>query len=365
MATLFIDGFDKYGPAGTNFTPLVFANEWTSFTLVPQGSNPFNNETGTATIAAPLGLGGQAVTLQSNGDGFGGSPLCTLLKTLTQYYTRLIGGFRITVSSTSGYGGISFYRDTTYQIGVQLYSGVVIVTTIYGLTATVSNALASGGTVVAGQTYYVEYDITIGGGGSPFRVWLNGQQIINGTGNTNNAGYGQANYIGLIALGCTATYDDLYLFDSTTTVNNTVLGTNPRIVTQIPISNSQVQFTSSDGLTDNYAMLSTADGDSSFIKGITVGSEDLYNFPALPVTSQIIITTAVKAWTCNAGVATTHNIELHTASGSVDSAGSAGALVPITAYAYLTSFFDVDPNTNQPWSITNYNAAVSGIKIVS
>lgn len=105
-------------------------------------------------------------------------------------------------------------------------------------------------------------------------------------------------------------------------------------------------------------------GDTSFIYSSTVGNEDLYNFPVLSTHPTAIYTVAVKAYAklTDTGVRT---VDLRTKSALVDSAGSSSGQTPGTAYEWIGSFFDNDPNTSTSWTESGLNNAASGIKVAS
>lgn len=105
-------------------------------------------------------------------------------------------------------------------------------------------------------------------------------------------------------------------------------------------------------------------GDLSFNYSATVGQEDLLGFPGLVNNPQTIHLMAVKT-----NVARTDSgartIDLRTKSSSVTSSGSITGISPATAYGWVASYFDVDPNTSAAWAATALNSASSGLKIAS
>jgi len=223
MAIVFMDGFDKYGPANTlSGSPAsLMSGEWTSV------SNSVQITTG-------LSATGYAVTGLTNAGS---------IQKSVPNLSRTIGGFRFSSSLASSSHGLTLFDNATAQWSISfntagtisIRTGAVGGTAIQTSTATIS----------ANSTHYIEWDVTIGASGA-YQVWLDGVSILSGTGNTKNSSTDSfSTTLSLsAAVGVTVafTVDDLYLFDSTGTKNNAVLLTNPRIETTFPTSDSSVQF---------------------------------------------------------------------------------------------------------------------------
>jgi hypothetical protein len=219
MALLFMDGMDKYGGANTNTTSVIalMAGEWTTVT-------------GTPNIAAPLSAIGQALFLGS---------ISTAAKTLATNYGRIIGGFRFSANLV-GYFGIQFLDAGSNQCGIQIPTTGTI--TLRNGSLAAGTIIATGTTVAANTTHYLEWDITLGNSAA-YNVYLDGVSIISGTGDTTATANNTINGVSLQTQSAgTASVDDLYLFDTTGTTNNAVLLTSPRIETTLPVSDSSVQF---------------------------------------------------------------------------------------------------------------------------
>lgn len=221
MATIFIDGFDKYGIPGSPAANLV--PEWTS-----QG--------GFVAFATGLSATGYSVIFTPNNGG------TSLNKTLSTNYTRLIGGMRFNTNLASTFG-VVFGDAASNQssIAIEQSTGTISAHTGYFNGTT----LASGTAVAASTTHYLEWDFTFGAS-SPYKVYLDGTIIINGTGATKTTGNSYANTVSVqvVPFGAmTWQIDDWYLFDSSGSTNNAPLLTNPRIETRSPTADTQTQFT--------------------------------------------------------------------------------------------------------------------------
>lgn len=223
MAVIFIDGFDKYGPANSNnsFVNSLITTEWTVHAYQ-------------TSIVAPLSATGQAVSLNIN----------NMTKNLNVNLSTIVGGFRFQASSI-GIGqtsGITFLDSSNAQVSLTINNSGTISVNSGALNATALGT--STASITVNSIHYLEWTITIGTSAS-YQVWLDGTSILSGTGNTRAGSTN--NFVNVIS-PCTPNsgtffiIDDLYIFDTTGSINNAVLLTNPRIETQFPNNDSSVQF---------------------------------------------------------------------------------------------------------------------------
>lgn len=242
MATIFLEGFDKYGAAGEeNPDPgdLMVQGEWTSHGSVPSWY-----------LAPGLSHTGCCFA-------YGGGTDSWVAKTLPDTYHRLIGGVRFQWTNVGVFGPIIQFRNgTNAQISFLLEPDgrltVVQGGFAYGLFGVGDPIATSDVSISQGETHYLEWDITFDNAGS-YHLWLDGLSIMADTADTSRDGAPQAtgivigNNSGMNALGGIA-LDDLYLFDTTGTTNNAPLLTNPRIETRFPNADVQTQFENSSSL---------------------------------------------------------------------------------------------------------------------
>ena len=251
MAVIFLEGFDKYGAVGS-----VAANVEANLTA------EWTTATNTITTVAGLSSTGSAVLLGSSG---------TLTKTLASNYSRLIGGLRFSDTLVAQAVLMQFRDGSTAQCSITLETTGVIELRTGGSAGT---ALATGGSVSANSTHFLEWDITFGSSSS-YQVWLDGVSLFSGTGNTRGGtSNNYANAIALVNGAGSCTIDDLYLFDSTGGTNNAVLNTSPRIETQFPTSDASVQFSF------GAAILGSAYQATSSVTSIGAGSFILRGYTA-------------------------------------------------------------------------------------
>jgi hypothetical protein len=220
MALIFLDGFDKYGGVNSNATSVaaLMAGEWTTIT--------------NSLIVAALSTTGQAI--QNTGN-------MILSKTLATNYGRIIGGFRFNSNLVVNVG-IQFVDNATAQCGIQITLSTGIINFRNGVWNSGTVIAASSASVAASTTHHIEWDITLGNSAA-YSIYLDGVSIISGTGDTTATANNTISVVQLVTANSgLGTFDDLYLFDSTGTINNAPLLTSPRIETTLPISDSAVQF---------------------------------------------------------------------------------------------------------------------------
>lgn len=256
MARIRTDGFDCYGVTGMGnsqsagpFNTLVALLQygWTAL-------NVYTFSNAYPSIVASLnGVSGYAVQLTCTTDG-----AISLDQTLSSNYSRLIGGVRFAsdiVSSAAQPAGVFFRDGNTVQcyLGVNGTTGTISLYEGFqpnagGSPTALTVIQTSSATVTANSSHYLEWDIAFGAAGA-YTVKLDGTIILTGTGNTKKSANSYANGYSLgtqrnggTSGGQAFTVDDHYLFDTTGTTNNAILGTNPRIETSLMTSSFQINF---------------------------------------------------------------------------------------------------------------------------
>ena len=97
----------------------------------------------------------------------------------------------------------------------------------------------------------------------------------------------------------------------------------------------------------------------------TIGQEDLYNIQQLPLTSPSIYSVKVSANCQRSTTGPTRFISVRLKSAGVDDGGSGADQIPPVTPTWITTRFDLDPNTKSAWTVTNLNNAVVGYKLIS
>jgi hypothetical protein len=220
MALIFLDGFDKYGPANTNATGVatLMTGEWNTITGV--------------TIVAPLSATGQAISI--TGGNAGPS------KTLPAAVGRIIGGMRLS-SNLAAIAGVQFNDGASNQCSISIATtGIITMRNGVYNTGTILGSSAT--SIAANTTHYLEWDISLGNSAA-YNVYLDGVSVVSGTGDTTATANNTVSVIMPITQSSEVLIvDDFYLFDSTGSTNNAPLLTSPRIETTLPTSDSAVQL---------------------------------------------------------------------------------------------------------------------------
>lgn len=235
MVDIFWDGFDKYGPVNCAPTNSMMGSEWT---VVPSSSASFVAGRFTNSLALQLGYNFAPAT-----------------RTLSSNYGRLIGGLAIN-SNLANNNGIIFADAGTNQcaIGFNTAGKLVLWTGGFGGTQVAITSSA----ITASTWHYLEWDLTFSATGS-YTIYLDGVSVLSGTGNLKSSSNSYANQV--ILNGNVCSYDDMYLFDSTGSVNNAVRG-DSRVETLFPTADASVAFSPSQGVIGAYYTLS---GSTSFM----------------------------------------------------------------------------------------------------
>ena len=216
MADIFWDGFDKYGPVNCTPSASTMGSEWT--TLPSNSYSYFVAGRFTNSLALQIGYGASAS------------------RSLPGNYPRLIGGVAMQPNLANN-SGVLFVDGTTNQCEVGFNTQGKLVLWQGGLGGT-QIAIASSA-ITANTWHYVEWDLTFASSGS-YTVWLDGVQVFTGTGALKVSANAYANSVTLYGYNCS--YDDMYLFDNTGSVNNAARG-DSRVETLFPASDASVAFT--------------------------------------------------------------------------------------------------------------------------
>jgi len=103
---------------------------------------------------------------------------------------------------------------------------------------------------------------------------------------------------------------------------------------------------------------------ASQIHANTVGQEDLYTFDPLTTNPSTIFGMSVKGFVSKSD-AGARTVSLNSKSGASDTTGSAPSQSLATTSQWQGSYFDVDPATGLPWTLSGANAAKGGVSVAS
>lgn len=336
MALLFIDGFDHYDSS---------LEKWDS----NLGGGTYNFVTGR--------FSGFAVEYPNQNGG----PLVKNIPTSSEIYM----GFAFFPPSLSGDRLIDLWDDgSTLMMRVEHNASGQVVLKLGASQVDISAT----GVISDGQWSYIEFRCDPQDAGGTLEVWVNGVSVASFTGDTNPAG-GNSNVARVDIFGTDTNaplykIDDLYILDTTGTVNNTRLG-DSRIITDAPtVDTSKSDFVPLTG-NDNFAMvdeINTIDNDTTYNENGTLGATDRFTDPATGISGTVHgvqISTCVKKTDAGArsfrtsikqGTTTKEDLTSHTLNAS---------------YKVYTDVYDVDPDTGVAWTTTGVGTLEWGYKVTT
>lgn len=341
MTLRFMDGFDHY---------TTLTEKWTS-----------TNVAGTGTVAISAGNGRRS-----------SASLRLTLSNQNQYVQKVIDaqatwtvGFWYKVSSFASAPIIlSFMDDTVEHMRLAASTSGLLVASRAGTTLGTSS---SGLTLNVGA--YIEYKVTISDAAGAYEVRVNGASVLSGSSaDTRNGGNASAN---ILRLGnaanqtFTADYDDLYLCDGQGSVNNTFLGDTKIEVKYPNATGTTNDWTASTGTAANgYQLLdeTAPNGDTDYLSSSTVNQLFTYGVENLSNATGTIhgVQTCLYARKDDAGTRTVAPV---CRSGTTDYVGSNVNLGD--TYAYLLSIRETDPDTAAAWTVSGFNSAEQGVKLIA
>ena len=211
---------------------------------------------------------------------------------------------------------------------------------------------------------YVEWKVTIDGTTGSFEVRVNGDTYISASG-VNTRGQTTNNWANMITFPVNYNYlliDDIYVVDTTGSINNDFLG-DIRVATLLPSgAGSNTTWTPSTGA--NYACVDETliNNDTDYVSTTVVGNIDTYAYADLPAN-----TTAVKGVQTNLGIRK-DDAGYRQACAVVRSGGTnypATAVGLSDSYVYQSDMWETDPATGVAWTPTGVNNMEAGAKVTA
>ncbi len=343
MALLFVDGFDAYGQTPGN-------------TVVGTGYRYSTPSTAGWTVRDGRVPGGYSVQVT-------GASRSLLTRNLGNLSTVVVG---FAFKPTNSYNAVQIMSlwDGASQ-GVTLRHTVAGEFEIRRGTSAANTLGTTSGAAVSLDTWaYIELKVTTHATTGSFELRVNGVNVLSGT-NVNTKG-GSNNYITNAKLelstGTANSYffDDLYILDTSGSVNNDFLGSR-KVVTVFPSAEGDnIDFTPSTG-TDNSALVDeNPANESDYVESGTTGHKDLYQYGNLGATGGI---NGVQVTTI-AAVSDANPLTLKTLakSGTTESA-DAGQSVSTTTFSAFSRILETNPDTSAAWTASEVDGAQFGIEV--
>jgi hypothetical protein len=336
MAVVLLEGFDHFDVTG------FVGKGWTLGT-----SNRITMVAGR--------FGGQAASFNGNVS----VPVAT--KTLPSTYSTLICGLAFKYSSSAGVAFFSFLTAAGAAVArarINSVSGVIEIINSAG-------TLIASGTTNLGTTgfNYIEIEVVVNGASGSVTVHLNGvSEIATTTGNFGSTNIGQISIGAQASLNATYVVDDVYVCDTSGSVNNTFLG-DRRVITCMPNGDGAHTAWTPTGGGSHYTQVNEAtveDGDTTYVSDATPGDIDTYTFQ--DVDGNATIHAIQQSIYARKDDANTRQIAPVRRQSGTDQVGATATLT--STYAYVTEIKEVDP-VGSPWTPANFNADEFGVKEIA
>lgn len=224
----------------------------------------------------------------------------------------------------------------------------------------ITNSTLATFTVARDVWHWIEMEAEYGSATGAIIVKLNGIEVYNGTGDTNDAGATGFGHIEFDStFGATIRFDDIIIGDSTGTENTTFPG-DTKIVALAPDgAGASTDFTANGAASNHEAAdEQPIDGDTSYNSSGTSGDRDTFSFENLPETPDSIVGVQVvnASRKDDVGAIVVENV---LTSGTTTVVGD--ALGVTTSYSLAgRDIYDTDPDTSSPWTETGVNGIEAG-----
>lgn len=163
--------------------------------------------------------------------------------------------------------------------------------------------------------------------------------------------------------GCTVLVDDIYMCDTSETINNTFLG-DCRVTLWVPTQDgAHKDFTPSAG-TSHYAMVDDmpSDGDATYVSSGTVGAIDTYRAPMATFAGTVKgLRVGITARKDDAG---DRSVGIVIGDG-VDPVTQIGGNIALTTVytRQTTPIMEINPLTGSPWTLADIQADEFGLEV--
>ncbi len=329
MALLLLEGFEfsqTWNAANYGHNWAVFGGNGTT----ASGRNGRGKTTNNSTVDQTVSLGTPATVIVGLAYKFNTDATETMLL----FKDAVAGTIHGSIKREASTGKIHAYRGTSTLLGS-----------------------SASGVYLSGVWNYIEVKWTVDDTVGVVVVRVNGVEVLNltsqDTKNSTNA------YCACIGVSCDVsqhTFDDMYICDTSGSVNNDFLG-DCKVVEVVPTgAGNYTQWTPSAGSNWQNVDDSNPNGDTDYNSDSTIGNKDTYDCAALGVTGTVYgIQHVAQMRKDDAGSRSVRLIERVSAT---DYNGSDIALSD--SYVSYARLFETNPNTGVLWTVSGVDAAEPG-----
>ncbi|CAJ0900253.1 hypothetical protein R1479_04471 [Ralstonia mannitolilytica] len=349
MALLFIDGFDHYDPQALD----PFGDPWLArgkaAYLSPQATRIQGRRPSSYAVRLPAGAGGGYV------------------KNLEAGRTSLIVGAALRVAPFENTGEepvLLGVRDASAQVAHLVKLGedgrLKLYRRQYGYDQPISTSVT---TAPARGWHYVEMQVVQGTSNGTLNVRVNGVLAITLSAQNTTQGGGPllTAFVGAVPgeyCRVTTDVDDLYLADTSGTINNTFLG-DVRVDALQAQANGALNQWTVEGAASAWEAVSDGD-EATAIRAATAGLRQTFDVEALPAMTTPAIHGVQVTLLARKTDAGTGRVRALVASGAQMAVSSDINLQE--QLAWHTALFERNPNGNVQWTEAAFNAAEFGLE---
>jgi len=211
-----------------------------------------------------------------------------------------------------------------------------------------------------GSWFYLEIAADVNAASSNIIVRIDGSEILNVTGGTDQSGDVETIILGSGNHPATTTWDDTVLMDDQGSQNNGFLGPR-RIVTLRPNATGNSADWSTTGSSTNYENVDEApgpNGDTDYNSSGTSGDLDLFGHEDISLSVAEVNAVQVQVKGKNAS-GTGQTVAPTVRSGTATSNGTS-TQISSSSYTAIRAVFETDPDTGSAWTKTGVNNMEAG-----
>jgi len=362
MTLLFFDGFETYDAGATMASGLedVYAMRpdiaTTEIFITPSTRIP----------------GGQAMRIDTAlGSHSGTNPTYGPQLPLAGYAAGDTWVFGVAIKASSlGAGGtvrsiFQLYSSEGEDIlALRLHANGDLTVDRFGVAGSIVTLETESAAIADANWHYIEFKTKLHNSTGTWEVHLDEVTIMNGTGDTDNLVRQPACHLRMGHIqSAIIDYDDLYILDTTGSVNNDFLGD---VLVQRLRPNGDTltkDFTRSTGST-NWDLINELgeDDDSTYVESKTLAQRDLYEYEDLPMSAATIYAVIAKP-VLRKSEPGSRTCKLLCFSDPIED--ETGTIYPSTSYVRQAKLFETDPATSALWTDAGVNDAQFGVEIVS
>lgn len=220
--------------------------------------------------------------------------------------------------------------------------------------------------ISAATWYFIELEVVFNGTTGSWLLKVDGTEKLNSTskdtiptGVSTNWRYVEFRSAGQVTLSDNARFDDIYICDSTGSINNQLLGEAKITISQPNGDTATEDFTPSTG-SDSYALIDEQEpNDADYVESGTNGHKNLHDYSNVSVAGTIHgINVRTRAQKTGA-----QDVRLisKAKSGATNSDGSEEPASP--DLVEHSRILETDPNTSSKWIESNLNSAQFGFEV--